>query len=149
MSNSSQQTSATHQFVVFGLGGEQYALPIAQIQEVIRYTQPRAIASDLAGVTGVISLRGKIVPVGDFAARLGVQPTEPSEDSKIVIIETSSQTAGMIVDAVDEVLTINDDDLDPTGVAAGDIVRGIAKLDQRLVVVLDTAALLPSLPAAA
>ena len=92
------------QLVVFTLGGEQYALPIGQVHEIIRYTQPRSVASRDYSIRGVLSLRGRIVPVYDLATRLGVS-CEPGEQSKIVIVDTGSQTAGVIVDAVDEVLT--------------------------------------------
>src|SRR5207245_502469 len=83
------------QLVVFSLGDEEYALPITQVQEIIRYTEPRAVASEAAWIKGVISLRGKIVPVCDLAARLGL-PTELAEQAKIVIVETDSGTAGVI-----------------------------------------------------
>jgi purine-binding chemotaxis protein CheW len=136
MGNPSAHVSSSRQFVVFHVCNEEYALPIDQIQEVIRYTQPRSVVSEDPCVIGVISLRGKVVPVSDLARRLGVSAT-PSEDSKIVIIETEGETLGMIVDAVDEVVSIDDDQLDATTVADRRIVRGIAKLDQRLVVVLE------------
>ena len=140
MSTVTGERHAARQFVVFHVGTEEYALPIGQIQEVIRWTQPRSVASEDPCLIGVISLRGKIVPVGDLAGRLGVSATH-TEDSKIVIIETESQTVGMIVDAVDEVLSIEDDQLDMSTVTDRDIVRGIAKLDQRLVVILEAEAL--------
>ena len=136
MSTVNEESHASRQFVVFHVGNEEYALPIAQIQEVIRFTQPRSVVSEDPWVIGVISLRGKIVPIGDLAGRLGVSATH-SDDSKIVIIETPTGTVGMIVDAVDEVLSIDDDQLDTSTVTDRDIVRGIAKLDQRLVVILD------------
>ncbi len=140
MSTVTEGSHASHQFVAFHVGDEEYALPIAQIQEVIRFTKPRSVVSEDPWVIGVISLRGKIVPVGDLAGRLGVSTT-PTDDSKIVIIETPTQTLGMIVDAVDEVLSIEDDQLDTSTVTDRDIVRGIAKIDQRLVVILDSDAL--------
>ncbi len=140
MSSVNGDSHASRQFVVFHVGDEEYALPIAQIQEVIRYTQPRSVVSEDPWVIGVISLRGKIVPVGDLAGRLGVSASH-SEDSKIVIIETEGQTIGMVVDAVDEVLSIEDDQLDTSTVSDQDIVRGIAKIDQRLVVILEAHAL--------
>jgi purine-binding chemotaxis protein CheW len=139
MSSPSSELHASQQFVVFHVGSEEYALPIAQIQEVIRYTQPRSVVSEDPWVIGVISLRGKVVPVSDLARRLGVTATD-TEDAKIVIIETEGETMGMIVDAVDEVVSIGDDQLDTTTVADPRVVRGIAKLDERLVVVLDAEA---------
>ena len=57
----SDETHA-RQLVVFTLGAEQYALPIEQVHEIIRYDEPRSVASPIAWVRGVISLRGRIVP---------------------------------------------------------------------------------------
>ena len=87
----SEDTQA-RQLVVFTLGGEQYALPIKQVHEIIRYTQPRSVASSDYSVRGVLSLRGRIVPVYDLATRLAVSP-ELGEQTKIMIVETGSQIA--------------------------------------------------------
>ena len=106
----SEETQA-RQLVVFTLGAEHYALPIQQVHEIIRYTQPRSVASRTDWVRGVISLRGRIVPVYDLAARLGVT-SELSEQTKIVIVETESDTAGVIVDDVEEVLTVEDEQIE-------------------------------------
>ena len=141
MSTSKTEAVSTHQLVVFSLGGEDYALPIAQIKEVIRYTQPRAVSSPDAWLTGVISLRGTIVPIGDLATRLGVSSAR-TDDAKIVITETAAGTAGIIVDAVEEVLTVDDAQLDRTTVVDRELVSGIAKIDDRLVVLLDAESLL-------
>ena len=65
----------TRQLVVFSLGEEEYALPITQVHEIIRYTEPRSVASDVDWVRGVISLRGKIVPVYDLASLTKVLAT--------------------------------------------------------------------------
>ena len=108
---SCQTRTEPRQLVVFTLGAEQYALPIKQVKEIIRYTQPRSVASNDYSVQGVISLRGQIVPVYDLASRLGAS-SELGEHSKIVIVETAEQTVGVIVDAVDEVLTVEDDQLE-------------------------------------
>jgi len=99
------------QLVVFTLGSERYALPIQRVHETIRYVKPRAVASTQDWVKGVISLRGRIIPVYDLAAHLGVE-TMAGEDSSIVIVDTGSQTLGVIVDGVDEVLTIDDEQLE-------------------------------------
>jgi purine-binding chemotaxis protein CheW len=95
---------------VFTLGTEHYALPIQQVHEIIRYSDPRSVASRADWVRGVISLRGRIVPVYDLAARPGV-PSELTEHTKIVIVEAGAETAGVIVDGVEEVLTVQDEQM--------------------------------------
>jgi purine-binding chemotaxis protein CheW len=124
------------QLVVFSLGDEEYALPITQVQEIIRYTEPRAVASEAVWVRGVISLRGKIVPVCDLASRLGLA-AEPVSNAKIVIVETVNGTAGVIVDDVEEVLTVDEAQLDAVPAAGTDFIEAIAKIDDRLVVLLN------------
>ncbi len=123
------------QLVVFSLGAEEYALPITQVQEIIRYTEPRTVASKTQWIKGVISLRGKIVPVCDLAARLGVSAVL-SPDAKIVIVETGGGTAGVIVDEVEEVLTVDASSLDAVPAAGTDVIDAIAKIGDRLVVLL-------------
>ena len=125
----------TQQLVVFALGDEEYALPIQQVQEIIRYSEPRAVSSAEPWIRGVISLRGKIVPVFDLGLRLGLH-AEPGQDQKIVIVETGSGTAGVIVDEVEEVLTVDADQLDEIPGAGSDAIDAIAKIDDRLVVLL-------------
>jgi purine-binding chemotaxis protein CheW len=124
------------QLVVFTLGGEAYGLPIAEVQEIIRYQEPRRVAAEKDWVVGVISLRGKIVPVCDLGLRLGRTAHERC-DAKIVIVDAGTGTAGIIVDDVSEVLTVEAGRLDPLPAGRTDFMTAIAKLDERLVVVLD------------
>ena len=123
------------QLVVFTLGSEQYALPIEQVHEIIRYDEPRSVASPIAWVRGVISLRGRIVPVYDLAARLGLS-SELTDQTKIVIVKAGAETAGVIVDEVDEVLTVEDSDFEEVPGADSELIDAIAKLGDRLVVLL-------------
>jgi purine-binding chemotaxis protein CheW len=138
------------QLVVFTLGTEQYALPIQQVHEIIRYSEPRSVASRAHWVRGVISLRGRIVPVYDLAARLGLA-SELTEQTKIVIVEVGSETAGVIVDGVEEVLTVEDEQLQEAPGADTTLIESIAKIDDRLVVLLKPSAILsaPDLAVAA
>jgi purine-binding chemotaxis protein CheW len=128
------------QLVVFTLGTEQYALPIQQVHEIIRYSEPRSVASRAHWVRGVISLRGRIVPVYDLAARLGLA-SELTEQTKIVIVEVGSETAGVIVDGVEEVLTVEDEQMQDAPGADTTLIDSIAKIDDRLVVLLKASAI--------
>jgi purine-binding chemotaxis protein CheW len=127
---------APQQLVIFSLGEEEYALPITQVQEIVRYTEPRAVASDTAWIRGVISLRGKIVPVFDLGARLGLA-SELASDAEIVIVETGDGIAGVIVDAVEEVRTIEPKEMEAVPGSSGDFIDTIAKIEDRLVILLN------------
>ena len=136
------------QLVIFTLGTEEYALPIKKVQEIIRYTEPRSVASNDSSVRGVISLRGKIVPVYDLAGRLGGHSVV-SEESKIVIVETAEQTLGIVVDGVDEVMTVEENQLEQVPSADATLMDSIAKIGERLVVLLNPDTIFDTAPLAA
>jgi purine-binding chemotaxis protein CheW len=131
----------TRQLVVFSLGDEEYALPIADVHEIIRYTEPRSVASSVDWVRGVISLRGKIVPVYDLASRLGCAAGDDADERKIVIVEAANQLAGVVVDDVAEVITVDADQLERIPSADEAAIDAIVKLDDRLIVLLSPAGL--------
>jgi purine-binding chemotaxis protein CheW len=132
-----EETNA-RQLLVFSLGEEEYALPVTSVQEIIHYTHPRAVASEAHWIQGVISLRGKIIPVADLGARLGLLTERTNEGGgKIVVVESGTVTAGVVVDDVDEVLTIEDEQLDAVPAAGTDAIDGIVKIDDRLIILLD------------
>jgi purine-binding chemotaxis protein CheW len=144
----STEEDTARQLVVFTIGAEQYAVPITQVQEIILYTPLRSVASNDPWMKGVLSLRGKIVPVYDLGARLGVS-TQLTEDSNIMILDTGAQTVGLIVEAVDEVLSIEDRDLENAPGADRSLIESIATIDQRLVALLDVAGIFGELSHAA
>lgn len=125
----------SQQLVVFSLGSEEYAAPITRVQEIIEYSEPRSVASDLPWIRGVISLRGKIVPVCDLAARIGA--LDSGAESKIVIVETASGMAGVIVDEVTEVLIVEGEQLDVTATADEELIEAMARVQDRLIVLLN------------
>ena len=128
------------QLVVFSLGSEEYGLPITTVQEIIRYTRPRTIPSAPPSVRGVINLRGKIIPVVDLKARLQLAGGD-AEESKIVIVEAGAVTAGLIVDDVDEVITVDADALEAAPTGEVGYISAVAKVGDRLLVLLDVEAM--------
>ena len=133
----------SQQLVVFSLGGEEYALPIGAVHEIIRYTEPRSVASDQPWIHGVIGLRGKIIPIYDLAARMGL-PAPKEELGKIVIVETRTGQAGVVVGDVEEVLTVTEDQLEGVPTTGNAAIQSIAKIGDRLVVLLDPEGLFTS-----
>ena len=129
------------QLVVLSLADAEYALRIHQVQEIIRYAQPRAVASTQPWILGVISLRGKIIPVLDLGVRLGLA-LEPGADQKIVILEADAGVAGVVVDEVEEVLMVDDEQLDDLPGAGGESADKVVRIGDRLVMLLDADRLL-------
>ncbi len=86
--------TTSHQLVVFSLGSEEYALPIGTVHEIIRFSEPRSVASEVPWIRGVIGLRGKIIPIFDLAARLGLEPSEPG---KIAIVSSGAGAKDFVV----------------------------------------------------
>ena len=83
---------SARQIVVFSIGGEEYALPIEAVSEIIRHAAPRTVASDTPGVRGVIGLRGKVISVIDIADRLNLASGQV-EDGKTIILDTRAASS--------------------------------------------------------
>lgn len=130
-----------HQLVVFELGTERYGLDIAVVHEIIRHQPVTAVPQAPAFLDGVINLRGWIVPVVDLRRRLGMTAAAVTRDSRIVVTEVEGARVGLIVDGVSEVRMVPGAAIErpPAAATLGDAscVRGIAKLDDRLVILLD------------
>lgn len=138
------------QLVVFALGDEEYGLPITQVQEIIRFSEPRTIPNPHASIRGVINLRGRIIPVCDLKLQLDVHAAAVADaDCKIVIVESAAGSAGLVVDDVNEVMTITEEQIEEEAGSREGYLHGIAKVDERLIVLLDAPGLVDALGIAA
>lgn len=134
------------QLVVFALGDEEYGLPITQVQEIIRFSEPRSIPNPHASIRGVINLRGRIIPVCDLKLQLDVQAdARPDAECEIVIVESDAGSAGLIVDDVTEVMTVTEDQIESEAGSREGYLSGIAKVGERLIVLLDAPGLVAAL----
>ncbi len=129
------------QFVAFRLGDEEYGVSILQIQEIKRMTEVTRIPHTPAYVKGVINLRGSVLPVIDLKTRLNFASSDYTDDARIIIIKLNEYSVGMIVDAVSEVLWLPADQIEPSpdfvGEMEAEYIRGVGKVDGRLVILLN------------
>lgn len=134
------------QYLTFLSGGEIFAIGILAIKEIIEYDNLTEVPVMPLCIRGVINLRGAAVPVMDLSARLHKPPTAVTKRTCIVIVEIEEdgrhRDVGVTADAVNEVLEIPAADIEPapdfgTGIRA-DLIDGMAKLDNRFVIVLNT-----------
>jgi purine-binding chemotaxis protein CheW len=136
------------QLVVFDLASEHYGVDISDVREIMRMQNITKVPGAVSYVEGVINLRGKVLPVLDLRKRLGLKVAEQTEESRIVVVDIADGEVGVIVDAVTEVLRVPNASIEPPSsmVAQGnsDYLRGIAKLTDRLIILLDLNKLLSS-----
>jgi purine-binding chemotaxis protein CheW len=129
------------QLVVFNLGQEEYGVDILQVREIKRLSAIVRIPHAPAFVEGVINLRGNIIAVIDLHKRFDLGETEATDESRIVIVNVRDITVGITVDAVSEVITLEEDALTPppplvAGVEAS-FIEAIGKLKDRLLILLN------------
>jgi purine-binding chemotaxis protein CheW len=136
-------TAELAQFVNFRLRGEEYGVDIGQVREITRVVDISHIPESPSFIEGVTNLRGQIIPVVDLAKQFGLAPQEKlPESARIVVTEIKGQTVGMIVDEVPEVLKIPEENIEPTPELIQtkirkDYIKGVGKLENRLIVLLD------------
>lgn len=134
-----------HQYLTFMLGRETFALGILGIKEILEYTQPTDVPMMPSTIRGVVNLRGAVVPVIDLSARFGRASTPVSKRTCIVIVETiladERHVLGVLVDAVNEVLEIPDEDIEPPPTFGAsirvDFIQGMGKVRGKFVIILD------------
>jgi purine-binding chemotaxis protein CheW len=133
------------QYLTFFIRGEEYAVSILRVKEIIEYESVTRVPATPVHLRGVINLRGAVLPVIDLAAKFGHQESQPARTTCIVVVETRLRgevvIVGLLADSVSEVIDIAASDIEPpppfgTNVRI-DFLTGMGKLDGRLVLVLD------------
>jgi purine-binding chemotaxis protein CheW len=140
------------QLVTFNLGNELFALEILKVQEIIRVFPITPVPHCPPFVDGVITLRGKIVPVVDLRCRFGMQRAQHGPATRIVVVGLGPVLLGLVVDRVHEVTRMGRSELEPAGAvggAANDYVMGVGKLGGRLVTLVDVTAVVTPIGMAA
>lgn len=129
------------QTVVFQLGTEHYGIDIFRVNEIIRLREITPIPRTEAHIRGLVNLRGKTIPVVDLRARMGLEFQEDSDSTRIIVVETDHGRVGIVVDAVTEVVSIEEESIDqaPTMVNedSTDFVKGVAKRESELITLLN------------
>ena len=137
------------QYLTFMLGGETYAMGILTIKEIIEYGNLTEVPRLPSFIRGVINLRGAVVPVIDLSARFGKAATQVTRRTCIVIVEVAggddaqseTQVVGVMVDAVNAVLEITPNEIEPPpsfgAHIRADFMQGMGKVNGKFVIILN------------
>lgn len=136
-----QSVAKQRQMVVFELENELYGVDIHQVREIIRVPAITHVPRTPEFVEGVVNLRGTVIPILDLRKRFGFGVGGDGEDRRIVVVEMDDKTLGVIVDAVREVLLIDEEAIEPPSpyivTVDSQYIVGVARLEERLVILLD------------
>ncbi len=134
-------TGGTQKFVTFFLVDEEYGLEILKVHEIIGMMNITRVPRTPDCVRGVINLRGKFIPIVDLRLKFSMPPTEDTEQTCIIVVQSNGLQVGVVVDRVSEVLDINSDDIEETpsfgqGINT-DYILGIGRAEGSVKLLLD------------
>ena len=135
----------TGKYLTFALAGQEYGISILKVKEIIEIMQPTPVPQVPYYVRGIINLRGRVIPVVDLKAKLGLDTGAFSDRSCIIVVEIEGQhgvlLTGVMVDTVSDVVYLQGTEIEdtPTFLEAfdADYIMGMAKIDKSLKVILD------------
>lgn len=143
MANEKQETNSTDllQLVSFRIENEEFGVDILKVQEIIRMIQITKVPNSPEFVEGVINLRGRVIPIISLRTKLGLSRIEQDKNTRTIVVDLHGKTIGFIVDEVNEVLRIPAGITEtPPSMVSGinaDYITSIAKLEDRLLILLD------------
>jgi purine-binding chemotaxis protein CheW len=134
------------QMISFNVGEQEYGVDIHSVKEVIRQGEITPLPRAPSFLKGVINLRGDVIPIIDLRERFALEAGSYSEASRVIVVEIGEKSVGMVVDSVSHVIRVPEDHIEaaPTwlGGTSGEYVRGVARVEKRLVVLLNIDAIL-------
>jgi purine-binding chemotaxis protein CheW len=143
---------STHQYLSFFLGGEEYATDILRVQEIKGWDTVTRVPYSPDYILGVINLRGAIVPVIDLRVRFSLENAAFDSATVIIVVHVAGtrgeRVVGIVVDAVSDVYSVAEDSIQPPPDVMGSVdhlfVTGLARLEDKLVIILDIERLVTS-----
>ncbi|MCL6515617.1 chemotaxis protein CheW [Alicyclobacillus sp.] len=132
---------AERQYILFTVANEQYGVPVEQVQSVERMMPIAHVPRTLPFIRGVINLRGVVTPVIDLRERFGFPPVDADANTRIVIVQVDRFHVGMIVDMVDDVVSIDEAGVEPPPAMVGGVqaeyLHGVARRGEGVLILLN------------
>ncbi|MDD2705806.1 MAG: chemotaxis protein CheW [Acidocella sp.] len=143
------QTDADNrELIAFRVGRQEFCINVMMVREIRGWTAATALPRSPRYVKGVINLRGAVLPIVDLAVRLGLPGTEPTARNVIIVVMIGHQQIGLLVDAVSDILTTNDNNIQPSPDVSSDLVKtfvkGLLPVDGRMISLIGLDNVLPA-----
>ena len=148
MENSKNDGAAKHEMIAFLVGVQEFCIDVMSVREIRVWTPATPVPHAPSFMCGLINLRGTVLPIINFASRLGMPTIEPTNRHAILVVQIGHQTVGLLVEGVTEILTIPRDLIQPTPDVASrtakDFVGGIVAIDGRMISLISLDVVIPS-----
>ena len=134
-----EESKNTDQIITFKIADEEYGLEILRVKEVIQLKEITKLPKTQQWVKGIINLRGDVIPIIDLGSKFGIKG-EKAGSGRVIVVEVDKKSMGMLVDSVSHVIRIDGDQIDSMplfGGTTGSYVRGVAKMGDRLIVLIN------------
>jgi len=148
MSYAAKNLSAgSRELIAFRIGDQEFCVDIMSVREIRGWTPAMAMPHSPSYMRGVINLRGAVLPIIDLSARLGMKAAEPTQRHVIIVAQVCRKVVGLLVEAVSDILTVTDENVQPTPEIASELqrqfARGILAIDKRMICLLELDAIFP------
>jgi len=148
MASSMQTDADNRELIAFRVGRQEFCINVMMVREIRGWTAATALPRSPRYVKGVINLRGAVLPIVDLAVRLGLPGTEPTARNVIIVVMIGHQQIGLLVDAVSDILTTNDNNIQPSPDVSSDLVKtfvkGLLPVDGRMISLIGLDNVLPT-----
>ena len=129
------------QIVIFKLNNEDFCVDIMQVLEILSMQKIRKVPDVPDFIEGIFDLRGTIIPIIDLRKRFNMEKANINDNTRIIVVNLNKKSVGFIVDAVTEVLHIDEESIkEPPDIISGigkEYIEAVVKLNDRLIIDLD------------
>ncbi|UOQ47855.1 chemotaxis protein CheW [Gracilibacillus caseinilyticus] len=136
-----KEETSNYKSIIIELEKEEYAIPVDVVGAIERIQHITRVPRTASFVKGVINLRGVVTPIIDLRERFGMESVAYTESTRIIIVHMGQFNVGFIVDAAYDVLDIPEESIEPApqviGTVDADYIKSVAKVDKRLILMLD------------
>ena len=140
-------TSGARELIAFRIGDQEFCVDIMSVREIRGWTPATQMPHTPSYMLGVINLRGAVLPIVDLAARLGMNPAEPTVRHVIIVAQSGQTIVGLLVEAVSDILSVTNDKIQPTPDVSSDFertfARGVLAIEKRMICLIELDAVFP------
>jgi purine-binding chemotaxis protein CheW len=135
------------ELIAFRVGDQEFCVNVMSVREIRGWTPAMPMPHAPSYVLGMINLRGVVLPIVDLSLRLGMKAAEPTVRHVIIVAQVGPKVVGLLVDAVSDILTVTDDNIQATPDIANEVeknyARGILAIEGRMICLIELDALFP------